>query len=127
MKIIVLLALLVFVSGCIMESQEEYNESELNDITEEQENTTSFQRDLAIAACENICNDLLDEGIDLSLGPCLSDNNANWDVTDWVCDVAHSPRLEVDDSSENQCSAYRDGQAHHFVEVNESCELIRAV
>ena len=60
-------------------------------------------------------------------GPCLSDNNPDWNITDWVCDVAHSPRQPVDDLSENQCQAFRNGQAHHFVEVDPSCNFIRAI
>jgi len=33
----------------------------------------------------------------------------------------------VDNKPENQCSAFREGKAKHFVEVNTSCELIRAI
>ena len=123
-----LMILLVLIGGCISQTKEEYNDSELNDITEEAENEAmNFQRDIAITACANLCKDFLSEGVDLSSGPCLSDNNVDWDVADWVCDVAHSPRQPVDDTIENQCIAYRDGQAHHFVEVYDSCDLIRAV
>ena len=127
MKLILLLVLLVFVSACVSQSPEEYNDSELRDITEETENNTFFERDLAMYACEDICNGFLDEGVNLSSGPCLSDNNEDWVVADWVCDVAHLPRIAADDNSENQCSEYRTGQAHHFVEVDENCDIIRAV
>jgi hypothetical protein len=61
----------------------------------------------------------------LDTGPCLSDNNDEWNVNDWVCDIAHSPRLDIDNLPENQCLAYTEGQAHHFVEVDENCKLIR--
>jgi hypothetical protein len=44
-----------------------------------------------------------------------------------VCDVAHSPRQEVDNNPHNQCQSYLIGQAHHFVEVTPECRLIRAV
>jgi hypothetical protein len=60
-------------------------------------------------------------------GPCLSDNNTKWNVSDWVCDVAHSPRQAVDNLPENQCQAFRNGEAHHFVEVDSSCNLITVV
>ena len=60
-------------------------------------------------------------------GPCLSDNNSEWNIADWVCDVAHSPRQDVDNLPENQCQAFRNSQAHHFVEVDSSCNFIRAV
>jgi len=61
-------------------------------------------------------------------GPCLSDNNPDWNITDWVCDVAHSPRQpDIDDKPENQCQDFRNGQAHHFVEVDPSCNFIKAI
>jgi len=59
--------------------------------------------------------------------PCLSDNNTAWNISDWVCDVAHSPRQPVDNLPENQCSAFREGKARHFVEVGPDCKIIRAV
>ena len=65
--------------------------------------------------------------MDYANGPCISDNNLEWDVEDWVCDVAHSPRENVDNLPENQCIAFRNGEAHHFVEVDPNCEFIKAV
>ena len=62
----------------------------------------------------------------LNTGPCIGDPLS--DFTDWVCDIAHSPRIaEIDNLSDNQCSAYREGRANHFVEVDTNCNLIRAV
>lgn len=121
------LMLLILISGCISQtSEEEYNESEINDITEETENVTVvFDKDTAVAECKSLCQEFLNEGVDLSKGPCLSDNNENWIVTDWVCDVAHSPRSAIDEYSENQCLEFRTNRAHHFVEVDENCDLIR--
>jgi len=81
------------------------------------------EKDQAIAACIDLCKSSLAEGEDLSNGPCLS----NEIISDWVCDVAHSPRLAVDNLAENQCSAYREGLANHFVEVDPSCNFIKAV
>ena len=60
-------------------------------------------------------------GTDLSSGPCLS----NEVIPDWVCDVAHSPRIEVDNNPVNQCPAFKQKKAHHFVEVDEECKLIK--
>jgi hypothetical protein len=65
--------------------------------------------------------------IDLSNGPCLSDDNPEWNVEDWVCDVAHSPREAIDNILENQCREFREGKASHFVEVDPNCEFIKAV
>lgn len=77
--------------------------------------------------CMALCGETLSEGADISDGPCLSDNNPEWTIDDWVCDVAHSPREDADDLPENQCSEFREGIAKHFVEIDTDCELIRAV
>ena len=55
-------------------------------------------------------------------GPCLL--NPIPDTPDWVCDVAHDPRQDVDNLPENQCSEYGK-TANHFVEVDPNCELIK--
>jgi len=75
----------------------------------------------AVAQCVSICTSAKLNGTDMSNGPCLAQNY----VDDWVCDVAHLPRQPCDNLPENQCQAYRDGNAHHFVEVNEGCEVIK--
>jgi len=71
----------------------------------------------AIALCVQECKNL-DQ--DLSNGPCLS----NKIIDDWVCDVAHDPRQDIDNQQENQCPSFGTG-AQHFVEVDENCELIK--
>jgi hypothetical protein len=65
------------------------------------------------------------EGKDLSSGPCLA-NPLDDPYENWVVDVVHSPRQAVDDEAVNQCSAYRDGDAKHFVELDEYGHLVRA-
>lgn len=77
--------------------------------------------------CILYCKASIQQGQDISAGPCLSDEKEDWPHPDWVCDVAHSPRQDIDDQPENQCKAYRDGKAHHFVEVDTNCDLIRKV
>ncbi|MFH0828733.1 MAG: hypothetical protein V1907_00970 [Candidatus Kerfeldbacteria bacterium] len=62
------------------------------------------------------------QGVDFTEGPCLTNSL----LSDWVADVAHNPRTSVDDLAENQCSAYRNGTAHHFVELDPEGQLIRA-
>jgi len=88
-------------------------------------------KDQASSACISLCNAALKSGKYLGNGPCLSESSPdwspNWSVSDWVCDVAHSPRQDVDNLQENQCSDYRNDKANHFVEVDASCKLIRAV
>jgi hypothetical protein len=111
MKLIIsLILLIILISGCAAKSDD-----------------TEFLRKAISDSCINICNSVKGTR-DLSNGPCLSDNNAKWTIQDWVCDVAHSPRQsEIDDKPENQCQAFRSGQSHHFVEVDTSCNLIRAI
>ena len=60
-------------------------------------------------------------GMDMSRGPCLGVIKPGW-----VADVAHDPREEVDDEPENQCEAYRSGEADHFVELDPDGEFIRS-
>lgn len=61
-------------------------------------------------------------GEDLSSGPCLS----NALLPGWVLDIAHRPRQSTDDLPENQCPAYLEGRAKHFVELDLEGKLIRA-
>lgn len=79
-------------------------------------------KNLAIAKAKELWRIQFQLEADLSSGPCLS----NSVITDWVADIAHNPRTAVDDKPENQCSAYRDGTAHHFVELDPEGNLIRA-
>jgi len=79
-------------------------------------------KDIAIAKAKAIFTQQIVQGTDLSNGPCISNNL----MPDWVADVAHDPRQEVDNFPENQCAAYREGNAHHFVELDPSGSLIRA-
>lgn len=81
-------------------------------------------KDLAVMRCIDLCEN---SGSLPTSGLCLSDNNIDWNVADWVCDIAHSPRTEVDNLPENQCQEFRLGNAKHFVEVDKDCKLIRAV
>ena len=60
-------------------------------------------------------------GVDMSSGPCLGVIKEGW-----VADVAHDPRREVDDRPENQCAAYREGDADHFVELDPEGNFIRS-
>ena len=60
-------------------------------------------------------------GVDFSRGPCLGVIKPGW-----VADVAHDPRQGVDDEPENQCAAYREGDADHFVELDAEGNFIRS-
>ncbi len=96
-----------------------------------QNQTQSGQQNLApqaaLEVCMNSCIHTLEAGDSASLqsGHCLLDPiNVQ---PEWVCDIAHSPRLPEDDLPENQCSFYRSGNSTHFIELTPECVLIRAV
>ena len=80
------------------------------------------EKDLAIIKARELCQVKLAEGEDLSQGPCLDENL----MTGWVADIAHDPRVEMDNDSTNQCQNFIDGTAEHFVELTTTCELIKA-
>ena len=70
----------------------------------------------------NLYIDKRAEGVDLSDGPCLGKI-----AEDWVLDIAHRPRTAVDDLPENQCVDFREGRAHHFIELDPDGQLIRSL
>jgi hypothetical protein len=77
---------------------------------------------LAQVKCRELCQTTLsNDGQDFDVGPCLS----NEIIQDWVCDIVHSPRQEVDDDPANQCPSFRTGQTHHFVELDGNCDVIK--
>ena len=83
---------------------------------------------LALQKAQAIYQKAVDEGLDLSNGPCLSNElhgNPDYPQTMWVLDIAHQPRVDVDDQPENQCSAYREGLAENFVEFSTQGQLIK--
>jgi hypothetical protein len=79
------------------------------------------EREVAIAAAHVAYEEAAAGGTDFADGPCLGVVLENW-----VADVAHDPREEVDDRPENQCGAFRSGEVEHFVELDPEGDLIRA-
>ena len=79
------------------------------------------EKDAAVAAARTAYEKAEADGIDFANGPCLGVIMDNW-----VADVAHDPRQDVDDDPANQCEAYRSGEADHFVELDPDGNLIRA-
>lgn len=77
---------------------------------------------LAFARAKELYKQKLLEETDFSRGPCLS----NEIIPGWVADIAHNPRESIDDLPENQCAAYREGKARHFIELDPYGNLIRA-
>ncbi|MFH1432356.1 MAG: hypothetical protein ABIG84_04015 [archaeon] len=88
-----------------------------------QESQPEDKKEIAKQECINLCQQELIKGTDLKSGPCLSDPDVIAD--DWVCDVAHDPRQPIDNQQENQCKAFRDGKAQHFIELDETCRIIK--
>lgn len=78
--------------------------------------------DTAINQAQLVYRDRKMGGEDFSKGPCLS----NALMPNWVLDIAHSPRQPIDDLPQNQCPAYLEGRAKHFVELDLDGNLIRA-
>jgi hypothetical protein len=80
----------------------------------------------AFRACQQSCIHTLQAGDNASLqnGPCLLDPIPV--QPDWVCDIAHSPRLPMDNLPENQCSFYLSGKSVHFIELSPGCRLLGA-
>ncbi len=84
----------------------------------------SGERGRAVAAAIDAYREARASGVELEVGPCIAERLPGLD--DWVADVAHDPRQDVDDESENQCRRYGAGEASHFVELTPGGELIRA-
>jgi hypothetical protein len=84
---------------------------------------SSSDTDAAIKAAHEAYAKAAAAGEDLASGPCIAENVPN--LPDWVVDIAHDPRTPVDDDPANECERYRDGQAHHFVELTPQGKLIR--
>lgn len=60
-------------------------------------------------------------GEDFSLGPCLTNDL----MTGWVVDIVHNPRVAIDNEVRNQCQAYLEGRAKHFVELDLTGNVVR--
>jgi hypothetical protein len=78
------------------------------------------EKDRAISAAEKAYVSAKGRGVDFANGPCLGVV-----MEGWVADVAHDPRQAIDDRAENQCEAYRSGEADHFVELDPAGNVIR--
>lgn len=113
---VMLLIFLVSLSGCGQTEQEKEQSQQIMETQQiAQGEQTEEQTEEEI--CINLCKEFQGEK---SNGPCLG-----LIKDDWVCDVAHSPRQDMDNNPENQCIEYREGMASHFIEVDEDCNLIR--
>lgn len=87
-----------------------------------QNTTPKSEIDTAVNQAKFLYRQRREMGEDFSSGPCLS----NALMPGWVVDIAHNPRLPIDDLPQNQCPAFREGRAQHFVELDIDGNLIRA-
>lgn len=92
----------------------------INNTPEEVKQLSAEER--AIAKAKEIYAEQKKNGTDFSSGPCLAEDL----MPDWVADIASNPRQAVDNLAENQCQSFRNGQAHHFVELDPEGAFIRA-
>jgi len=59
----------------------------------------------------------------LARGPCVAESI----IPGWAVDIAHEPRLPIDDLPENQCASLLDGTATHFIELSPEGKVLRFV
>jgi hypothetical protein len=82
------------------------------------------EQDQAIQLAIEAYDAAVADGIDLADGPCIAEELPG--LPDWVADVAHDPREEVDNLPENQCQRFGSGEATHFVELDPDGNVIQA-
>ena len=118
------LAAVLLISGCI--ATDDINTNFTTPYVSDTGEGTDILTGNPTANCIDLCNAKKNSGFNFSSGPCLSDNNPDWKMEDWVCDTVYEPRqAEIDNLPENQCQEFINGTAHHFVEISINCELIR--
>lgn len=121
-KIIYMLLSLLVLAGCQKVIKPLTNVVDYTTGKVQAEQKKQADKTLAIMKCQELCQSGLSTSDEsFGTGPCLS----NEIIPDWVCDIAHSPRQAVDNEPANQCSAFREGGAHHFVELDGNCNLIK--
>ncbi len=93
----------------------------LNTQKKEYQPGISAEFDQAVNQAQLVYRQSAKRGDNLSSGPCLT----NALLPGWVVDIAHSPRTPEDDLPANQCRAYLEGTAKHFVELDIDGNVIR--
>lgn len=77
--------------------------------------------DHAVGQAQVVYNQKEKLGIDFTDGPCLTNDL----LDDWVVDLVHNPRIKSDDLVQNQCPAFLEGRASHFVELDLEGNVVR--
>jgi hypothetical protein len=131
MRKIFIIPILVFVlllAGCTINTTAPANFNDNGNI-DVSNLKADLEKQVAIGKAMEVYQAAKEKGEDLSQGPCLSNElygNSKYPETMWVLDIAHSPQQAVDDLPQNQCGAFREGKAKHFVELDPDGEVIRA-
>ncbi len=81
----------------------------------------SPEADAAVSKSIKLLKEQKLKGEDLTNGPCLTNDL----LPGWVADIVHNPRQTVDNLTEYQCQAYREGRAQHFVEIDLNGTIVR--
>lgn len=118
--ILILIIAILFYTG--FKSLQRVNNLPKTDLTEVNLDQKMLMEDIMKEA-KAVLDQKITDDEDLSSGPCLL--NPSTIDKDWVVDIAHNPRTPEDDKPENQCSSYLEKQSSHFIEVDESGNLIR--
>lgn len=79
------------------------------------------ENDRAVRQAQLVFQRYKDGEMDLSAGPCISNDL----LPGWVADVVHNPRQPIDDQIEHQCQAYIEGRAQHYVELDMEGSVVR--
>lgn len=82
---------------------------------------TDYEADSAVNQARKVYLQKKDQGIDFTDGPCLTNDL----LPDWVVDIVHNPRQTIDNLPENQCAAFMEGRAKHFVELDSEGNVVR--
>lgn len=77
--------------------------------------------DRAVNQARSVYEEKKAKGYDFTDGPCLTNDLS----PDWVADLVHDPRVAQDDLEKNQCQAYLEGRAKHFVELDLDGNVVR--
>lgn len=118
---IILVVLLIVFSGCAKKTADDIINATTGIGTIKKK--IQAESDIARSQCVEFCKAAIQNETDIKSGPCLGNPIPN--MRDWVCDVAHNPRQDVDNKIENQCADFADGKAKHFIEVDENCDFIK--
>lgn len=81
----------------------------------------SESADRAVNQAKEVYEEKKNLEVDFTSGPCLTNDL----LPDWVADIAHNPRQKIDDLPQNQCQAFTEGRATHFVEMDAKGNILQ--